>query len=152
MGLWVAGQVSGHRAFAIIPFVGFLVAGLAYAFAQITGESTNLVLFSGQDALNPLIANAGTFTVGTLLLLIVGKGVAWGLSLGAFRGGPTFPAMFIGAAGGLAASHLPGLPMSAARARGDRGDARVLPAAARCRPSSSPRCCAPAPAAASPRW
>ena len=114
VGLWVAGHVTAHRAFAIVPFVGFLVAGVAYVFAQITGETTNLVLFSGQDALNPLIANAGTFTVGTLILLVVGKGVAWGLSLGAFRGGPTFPAMFIGAAGGLAASHLPGLPMSVA--------------------------------------
>ena len=35
-----------------------------------------------------------------------------------FRGGPTFPGMFIGAAGGIALSHLPGLPMVAGAAMG----------------------------------
>jgi hypothetical protein len=32
-------------------------------------------------------------------------------SLSGFRGGPTFPAMFLGAVGGVALSHLPGLPL-----------------------------------------
>ena len=45
---------------------------------------------------------------------MVFKGLAWSISLGSFRGGPAFPALFIGAAGGIAASHLPGLPTSAA--------------------------------------
>jgi hypothetical protein len=31
------------------------------------------------------------------------------MSLGSFRGGPVFPAMFVGAAGGMAMSHRPGL-------------------------------------------
>jgi hypothetical protein len=35
-----------------------------------------------------------------------------------FRGGPTFPGMFIGAAGGVALSHLPGLPMVAGAGMG----------------------------------
>ncbi|MGZ8769349.1 hypothetical protein, partial [Aeromicrobium sp.] len=35
-----------------------------------------------------------------------------------FRGGPTFPAIFLGAAGGIAASHLPGMSMSPAVAVG----------------------------------
>ena len=39
------------------------------------------------------------------------KGVAYGLSLSSFRGGPVFPSMFIGAAGGIAASHLAGLSL-----------------------------------------
>jgi chloride channel protein, CIC family len=39
------------------------------------------------------------------------KGLAYGASLSSFRGGPTFPAMFLGAAGGVALSHLPGLPL-----------------------------------------
>ena len=34
---------------------------------------------------------------------------AWGVSLGGARGGPTFPAIFIGIVAGLLASHLPGL-------------------------------------------
>ena len=42
---------------------------------------------------------------------MVCKGLAYGVSLSGFRGGPTFPAMFIGAVGGVALSHLPGLPL-----------------------------------------
>jgi H+/Cl- antiporter ClcA len=33
------------------------------------------------------------------------------VSLSSFRGGPIFPAMFVGAAGAMALSHLPGLPL-----------------------------------------
>ena len=51
--------------------------------------------------------------MGALALLVVCKSLAYGASLSAFRGGPTFPGMFIGAAGGIALSHLPGLPMIA---------------------------------------
>jgi hypothetical protein len=113
LGLRVARLVPG-RTFLVLPVAGFLVAGLAFVFAQLTDESTNLVLFSGQDALGGVVAGAGTLSVGTLLLLLLCKGLAWGLSLGSFRGGPTFPAMFLGAVGGIAASHLPGLPSSVA--------------------------------------
>ena len=52
------------------------------------------------------------------MLLIVCKGLAYSLSLSSFRGGPTFPGMFIGAAGGIALSHLPGLPAAAGAAMG----------------------------------
>ena len=52
------------------------------------------------------------------MLLLVCKGLAYGLSLSGFRGGPTFPAMFLGAAGGMALSHLPGLPLVAGAAMG----------------------------------
>jgi H+/Cl- antiporter ClcA len=33
------------------------------------------------------------------------------VSLSSFRGGPTFPALFLGGVGGVALSHLPGLPL-----------------------------------------
>ena len=46
------------------------------------------------------------------------KGLAYGLSLGSYRGGPTFPALFLGAAAGIMASHLPGFPIQAAVAVG----------------------------------
>ena len=39
------------------------------------------------------------------------RGSPTAISLSSFRGGPTFPALFIGAAGGVALSHLPGLPL-----------------------------------------
>jgi H+/Cl- antiporter ClcA len=46
------------------------------------------------------------------------KGLAYALTLSSFRGGPVFPAMFLGAAGGIAASHLPGLELVPAVAMG----------------------------------
>jgi H+/Cl- antiporter ClcA len=97
---------------------GLVVAGLAIAFAEGTGKSTSEVLFSGQSALGPLITSSASYTVGTLLLLLVCKSLAYGVSLSSFRGGPTFPALFIGAAGGMAMSHLPGLTLVAGAAMG----------------------------------
>src|ERR1700722_5514915 len=92
--------------------VAFLaVAVLAIAFAAATGKGSSEVLFSGQSALGPLITHAAGYTVGALVLLLACKGLAYGVSLSSFRGGPTFPAMFLGAAGGVALSHLPGLPL-----------------------------------------
>ena len=73
------------------------MAGLAVAFAEGTGKSTSEVLFSGQSQLGPLITHGASYTVPALLLLLACKGLAYGVSLSAFRGGPTFPAMFLGA-------------------------------------------------------
>jgi len=102
----------------IIPLAGIVVAALAVLFAQTTDHGASEVLFSGQDALPGLINGAGTWSVGALLMVILCKGLAWGASLGTFRGGPTFPAIFLGAAGGVAASHLPGLSITPAVAVG----------------------------------
>ncbi len=117
IGLRVARLVPTNP-YVLIPIAGLAVAGLAIAYSYATGNSVSQVLFSGQDALGGLVSNAGTYSVGTLLMLMLCKGVAWAVSLGSFRGGPTFPAMFLGAAGGIAASHLPGLPASPAIAVG----------------------------------
>ncbi len=95
----------------ITPVIGLAIAGLAIAFAAATGKPSSQVLFSGQSAIGPLIAHSSTYTVSALLLLIACKSLAYGVSLSSFRGGPTFPALFIGAAGGIALSHLPGLPL-----------------------------------------
>src|SRR6478735_3878628 len=97
---------------------GLVVAGLAIAYAEGTGKNSSDVLFSGQSALGPLITNSATYSVGALLLLLVCKSLAYGVSLSSFRGGPVFPALFIGAAGGMALSHLPGLPLVAGVATG----------------------------------
>ena len=57
------------------------------------------------------ISHAASYSVGALLLLLACKGLAYGASLSSFRGGPTFPALYLGAVGGIALSHLPGLPL-----------------------------------------
>ena len=76
------------------------------------------MLFSGHTQLPSLVETAGTFSVGALVLLVICKGIAYTASLSSFPGGPIFPSMFIGAAAGIALSHLPGLPMVAGIAMG----------------------------------
>jgi H+/Cl- antiporter ClcA len=100
-----------RRMLLIAPAVGLAVAGLAIAFAAGTGKASSEVLFSGQSALGPFVHSSAGYTVAALLLLIACKGLAYGISLSSFRGGPTFPALFLGAVGGVALSHLPGLSL-----------------------------------------
>jgi H+/Cl- antiporter ClcA len=102
----------------LLPLAGLVIGGLAVLYAEVTGNASTDVLFSGQSALPHLVGHASGYAVGALLLLMVCKGLAYGVSLGNFRGGPVFPAMFIGAAGGIAMSHLPGLPLVAGVAMG----------------------------------
>lgn len=107
-----------RRLLLFVPAAGLVVAGCAVGFAEVTGRSSSEVLFSGENTLAPLVQHAAGWSVGALVLLAAAKGVAYGVSLASVRGGPTFPGMFIGAAGGIALSHLPGLPMIAAVAMG----------------------------------
>jgi len=110
--------VVERRLLLATPAVGLLVAALAVLYGEVTDKSSSDVLFSGQEALGPLVAHSAEYSVGTLLLLLVCKGLAYGLCLGSFRGGPIFPAMFLGAAGGVAMGHLPGLTTVAGAAMG----------------------------------
>ena len=106
------------RMVLLTPVIGVAIAGCAIAFGEASGRNASEVLFSGQSALGSLIHSASSWTVGALLLLVLFKGLAYGASLSCFRGGPTFPGMFIGAAGGIALSHLPGLPLISGVAMG----------------------------------
>ena len=100
------------------PLAGLAIGVLAIIFVEGSDRSVSFMLFSGQDSLPSLIENASGWTVGALLLLMICKGLAYGISLSSFRGGPVFPGLFIGAAGGIALSHLAGLPMIAGAAMG----------------------------------
>jgi H+/Cl- antiporter ClcA len=100
-----------RRLLLATPLVGLAVGTLAIVYAQASGHNFSEVLFSGQNALGPLISNSASYSAGALVLLVACKGLAYGASLAGFRGGPVFPAMFLGAAGGIALSHLPGLPL-----------------------------------------
>jgi H+/Cl- antiporter ClcA len=107
-----------RRLLLATPLVGLAVGALAVIYAQASGHNVTDVLFSGQDAMAPLISQGAGYSLGALLLLVACKGLAYGASLASFRGGPVFPAMFLGAAGGIALSQLPGLPMVAGVAMG----------------------------------
>jgi H+/Cl- antiporter ClcA len=94
-----------------MPLLGAAIAGLAIGFEALTDHPSSEVLFSGQAAVGGLITGNASWSVGAVLALIAAKGLAYALSLSAFRGGPVFPAILIGAAAGIAASHLPGLDL-----------------------------------------
>ena len=118
---WLALAVRPHverRILLLTPLVALIVAGLAVLYAATTGHRSSDVLFSGQAAIGPLLQHAGAYSPGAVLLLLACKGLAYSVSLSSFRGGPIFPAMFIGAAGGIALSFLPGLPLVAGVAMG----------------------------------
>jgi H+/Cl- antiporter ClcA len=100
-----------RRMVLLMPLVGLAVAGLAIGYAAATGKASSNVLFSGQSGLSPFVSHSAQYAVGALLLLIACKGLAYAVSLSSFRGGPIFPVIFIGAVGGTALSHLPGLPL-----------------------------------------
>jgi H+/Cl- antiporter ClcA len=110
---WVA-----PRMVLLMPVLGVGIGALAVAFSEATGHSVSTVLFSGQGQLGAVIDGAAGWSVGALLLLIACKGAAYALSLSSFRGGPVFPAIFLGAAGGLAAAELPGMELVPAVAMG----------------------------------
>jgi hypothetical protein len=118
---WLAVTLRPHverRLVLLTPLLGMGIALLAIGYAEATGKPISDVLFSGQNQLGPLMTAEADYTVGALLLLLACKAAAYGMSLSAFRGGPVFPAMFLGAAGGIALSHAPGLPMVTGAAMG----------------------------------
>ncbi|MDT0301535.1 chloride channel protein [Streptomonospora wellingtoniae] len=102
----------------VTPLLGLIIALLAMTYTAGTGKPSSQVLFSGETAVGPLIAHSAEYSVASLLLLIACKGLAYTASLSGFRGGPTFPAMFLGAAGGVLLSHLVGLSLVAGVAMG----------------------------------
>lgn len=73
---------------------GGLVIGLLALVGDWWGEDPRDVLFSGQAAVPTVIAEGSVATVAGLVLL---KAIGYAVSLGCgFRGGPIFPAIFVG--------------------------------------------------------
>ena len=134
LGAWLifrlaraAEPIVTPRLFLALPLGGLVVGALAVTFAQVTDKPSDEVLFSGQDQLPGLVSAAGSWGLGALGLLVLLKGLAWAVSLACFRGGPTFPAMYLGAAAGVMAAQLPGYDLTPAVAVGiGAGVAAVL--------------------------
>lgn len=106
------------RPVLLTPLAGLAVAGLCIAYTTSTDKTYKDVLFSGENDLGRLLDRSASYSVLVLLMLLLCKGLAYAVSLSSFRGGPIFPAMFLGAAGGMAMSHLPGLTLVPAVAMG----------------------------------
>jgi H+/Cl- antiporter ClcA len=110
LALFLRARVT-RRMLILTPLVGAAIALVAIGFEGATGRGSSTVLFSGQSALPSLVQHAAGWTAGALVLLCLCKAVAYGASMSSFRGGPVFPSLFIGAAGGMALSHVGGLPL-----------------------------------------
>ncbi|QGV82434.1 chloride channel protein [Streptomyces ficellus] len=98
------------RRTAVRTVVCAVAAGVCVAaYALITGRSPAEAALSGEETLGALAGDPGSWPVAALLVLVVCKGLAWGVCLGSLRGGPIFPAVLLGAAMGVACAGLPGL-------------------------------------------
>jgi H+/Cl- antiporter ClcA len=73
-----------------------LAVGVLAELADVLGANSQDVLFSGQASVPALVAEGSTKIV---LVLLVAKALGYAISLGSgFRGGPVFPAVFLGVA------------------------------------------------------
>ncbi len=86
----------------VLAAAGFLVGALALGYTLGTANEISLVLTSGEHEVKPLLALG---TAGAIGLTVLIKWLAYSLSMGGgFRGGPFFPAIFIGAGIGAIAT------------------------------------------------
>ncbi|MCU0265798.1 MAG: chloride channel protein [Actinomycetia bacterium] len=107
-GRAVAARAARAPMLLAIPLGGLAVGVLGAGWVAASGQDYSLELFSGEQAIGALVGQTSATAV---LLLLVLKATAYAVSLGSgFRGGPIFPALFLGATVGvLAALVLPGL-------------------------------------------
>jgi H+/Cl- antiporter ClcA len=83
----------------ILVGAALVIAATALILVAWTGEDVIYITTSGEELITELPTLTSASTVAAMILL---KTIAYAVSLGAgFRGGPFFPAMFIGASSGL---------------------------------------------------
>ncbi|MCX6386716.1 MAG: chloride channel protein [Solirubrobacterales bacterium] len=86
--------MARSKPYIVLIGVALLTSGLAIAVREITGDSIGLVLFSGQQGMPELLTQT---SLGAVVVIIAAKMIAYGGALGAgYRGGPIFPAVFLG--------------------------------------------------------
>ena len=66
--------IVARRSLLFTPVAGVAIGVLVWLFVELTDKPASFVLFSGQDALPPLIEGAAGWSAGALVLLIVCKG------------------------------------------------------------------------------
>jgi H+/Cl- antiporter ClcA len=97
---WFGGRVESLRpkrlSMPVLLVLGGLTVGVVAQVADWLGASSQDVLFSGQQSVPAVVAEDSMKIV---LVLLVAKAVGYAVSMGAgFRGGPVFPAVFLGVA------------------------------------------------------
>jgi H+/Cl- antiporter ClcA len=91
---WIVARMPRLRPGPLL-LAGGLAVGLLAEAAELLGADSQDVLFSGQTSLPVLVTDSTKI----VLILLVAKGAAYAVSLGCgFRGGPVFPAIFLGIA------------------------------------------------------
>ena len=120
-----ASLLGKRRPAATIVLAAIATSAVALAAATWFDVEYDQILFSGQTGMASLITET---SITTLIVIILGKLVVYGVALGSgFRGGPIFPATFIGVAcGALAGLLLTELSISAMAAVGIAAAATVM--------------------------
>jgi H+/Cl- antiporter ClcA len=105
-GRLVRAASSGRPQVMVLVAAALVTAGLALGARALGDIPLDQVLFSGQAALPDVVAAS---SAGALLLASTAKAAAYSVALGSgFRGGPVFPAVYVGAAAGTALALLVG--------------------------------------------
>jgi H+/Cl- antiporter ClcA len=107
---------------------GGLLTGVVAEVADLLGANSQDVLFSGQSSIPALVSQTSTKI---LLVLLLAKAIGYCICLGCgFRGGPVFPAIFLGVAVGMLAvlwlNVSPTLAVAAGSAAGMTAMTRLL--------------------------
>lgn len=95
----LARATGGGPHLVILVVAALVIAACALLMEAWTGERVLFIVTSGEEMITDLPALTSISTVAAIIIL---KTIAYAVSLGSgFRGGPFFPAMFVGAASGL---------------------------------------------------
>lgn len=116
IGTRVDGLHQDRRRMPVLLLAGALTVGLLALLARALGANSQDVLFSGQSSV-PAVAAQQSLKI--VLILLVAKALCYAVSLGSgFRGGPVFPAIFLGVALGSLAQIIFGISPTLAVAIG----------------------------------
>ena len=94
-------DLSTQRRPSLMPFVGaFALIAVMVVAVYLVDLEPSMILFSGQgDSMSTLI---GESSIGIVIAIVALKGIGYAVSLGSgFRGGPIFPATFLGVGVGV---------------------------------------------------
>ncbi len=94
IGKRVRGSRDRKIGMPVLLLGGGLAVGCLAQLADVLGANSQDVLFSGQASIPGLVAEG---SAGVVIVLVAAKGLAYAICLGCgFRGGPVFPAIFLG--------------------------------------------------------